>query len=205
MKAEFGINRERHNRLFYKEYQNDKGLLHFHSQIELYFVDDGEMEVFVNNYSKVLQKGQMSVALSYDAHAYRTPDHSKSSVFIIPPYLCEEFIAAIKNKRVTTPFICDSTAVQKIKDCINEINRKGINEIKLSGYIYVILGTVMENICFETTDTSLNPQLSSRILFYLNEHYKEDLTLDMIAAALGYNPSYLSRYFKSCFHVGINQ
>ena len=205
MRAEFGIKREKHNKLFYKEYTNDKGIFHFHSQIELYFVDEGEMEVIVNSQRKVLKGGEMSVALSYDAHAYKTPESSKSSVLIIPPYLCEEFISAIKSKRVVRPFICNPETVRKIKGCIAEIKEDNLNEIKLLGYVYVILGIVMENIGFETSETAIDPQLSSRLLFYLDENFKDNITLDSLAAAFGYNPSYLSRYFKSCFHVGINQ
>ena len=205
MRAEFGIKREKHNKLFYKEYTNDEGIFHFHSQIELYFVDEGEMEVIVNSQQKVLKGGEMSVALSYDAHAYKTPESSKSSVLIIPPYLCEEFIQTIKNKRVVKPFISNPEAVSKIKSYITEIKKDNLNEIKLLGYVYVILGIVMDNIGFEISETAIDPKLSSRLLFYLDENFKDDITLESLAATFGYNPSYLSRYFKACFHVGINQ
>lgn len=205
MRAIFGINRERNNTLFYKEYTNDKGVFQFHSQIELYFIDDGEMEVTVNSHRQVLKKGEMYVALSYDAHACRTPVYSRSSAFIIPIYLCEEFIAATKDKRVTTPFICDPEVVHKIKSCIAEINRENINEIKLMGYIYVILGTVMDNICFESKQVPIDSQFSSKLLFYINENFKNDITLASLSATFGYNQAYISRHFKACFDTGINQ
>ena len=92
MQAEFGLKRERQNRLYHCEYENDKGAFHFHSQIELYFVDDGEMEVVVGNHQRTLTKGQMSVAFSFDPHAYKTSHQSRSSVLIIPPHMCEEFV-----------------------------------------------------------------------------------------------------------------
>ena len=185
MKAEFGIEREQQNNVFYKEYKNDEGIFHFHSQIELYFVDDGEMEVIINGNRKILKKGEMSVALSYDAHAYKTPEYSRSSVLIIPPFMCEEFMAAIKNKRVANPFIDDLEAVKKIKNCINEIKRDdsfaitpdNINPVKLMGYIYVILATIMETLSFKTSKEAIDPQLSSRILFYLNENFRNDVFL----------------------------
>ena len=180
MRAIFGINRERNNTLFYKEYTNDKGVFQFHSQIELYFIDDGEMEVTVNSHRQVLKKGEMYVALSYDAHACRTPVYSRSSAFIIPIYLCEEFIAATKDKRVTTPFICDPEVVHKIKTCIAEINKENINEIKLMGYIYVILGTVMDNICFESKQVPTDSQFSSKLLFYINENFFTNILVHFI-------------------------
>ena len=205
MKAEFGIKREQNNHLFYKEYRNDKGVFHFHSQIELYFVDDGEMEICVNSYKKTVKKGEMSISLSYDAHSYKTPEASESSVLIIPTYLCEEFINKIKGKRNVNPFITDKEVVKKIKECISVINTNKENDILLLGYIYVILGIIMENISFKEGGKQLDKELSSKILFFINENFRKNITVLSISKELGYNPSYLSRYFKSCFNIGINQ
>ena len=63
----------------------------------------------------------------------------------------------------------------------------------------------MESVGFEASPSDMNTSLSSRIVMYINENYQKELTLTSIATALGYNPSYLSRYFKSCFRIGINQ
>lgn len=205
MRAEFGINREKNNTLFYNEYKNCYGRFHFHSQIELLFVDEGEMEILINNHEKTLKQGEMSVALSYDAHAYRTPESSYASLFIIPAYMCEEFINTIKHKRVTNPFITSTDAVRKIKECVSEINKIEKNDIKLTGYIYVILGLIMENIDFCPSKESINPELSANILFYINENFKKNITLSSIAIEFGYSQSYISRYFKSCFNIGLNQ
>ena len=205
MQAKFGIERERHNKLYYKRYTNDKGTFHFHSQIELYFVDEGEMEVVVGDQQRTLTGGQMSVALSYDAHAYKTPNASHSSVLIVPPYLCEEFMTAMRHKRVSYPFITDEATVTRIKTFYNRLFDESLNEIERLGYVYVILGIVMAHIDLEASDTAREPELSARLLLYFSEHYKEDITLSSVAAAFGYSASYLSRYFKSCFHVGINR
>jgi len=126
----FNATRERDNKLFYKSYKNDKGVFQFHSQIELYFIDEGEMEVWLNDKYRILRAGEMSVALSYDAHAYKTPESSRSSVLIIPPYMCEEFIAATKTKKSTNPFICDPETVKRIKYCYEQIKRDNINDIE---------------------------------------------------------------------------
>lgn len=202
----FGIERERQNVLFYKEYTNSWGTFMFHSQLELCIVTDGEMDVWINNRHRVLKAGEMSVALSFDAHAYKTNEYSRSALLIIPSHLCEEFIAAVKSKRCSTPFILNKKAVEQIRYYAKEIDATDpTNKIKIHGYIYVILGILMEQISFEETHEPADPSLSSRILFYLDEHFKENITTEGIAAALGYNPSYLSRYFKSGFQIGIHQ
>lgn len=40
---------------------------------------------------------------------------------------------------------------------------------------------------------------------YISEHFKEDLTLNNLAGKFGFNPSYLSRKFKSTYGIGINE
>ena len=57
MNPMFNLARERNNNLFYKSYKNDSTVLQFHSQIELYFVDRGEMEMWVNGHYKLLRAG----------------------------------------------------------------------------------------------------------------------------------------------------
>lgn len=201
MNPMFNLVRERDNNLFYKSYRNDSGVLQFHSQIELYFVDEGEMEAWVNGHYRMLSAGEMSVALSYDSHAYKTPTSSRSSVLIIPPHVCEEFTLAVKDKKTSYPFITNKDEVKKIKYCYEELKREGINKIEQLGYIYTILGIVMKNIFFEKSTEVQNPSLSSKILTYINENFKSGITPADISAHFGYSQSYISRYFKSCFNI----
>ena len=209
MQAEFGIAREQEYKLYHNEYKNkgskESGKFHFHSQIELYIVKKGEVEAFINDKWTVLKEGEMSVSLSYDAHCYRTPEDSETALLIIPTLMCEDFVFATKDKRVSDPFIRDKNVVDKILNVFNEVGRSKDNAIKQKGYVYVILGMIMENIGFENAKRVIDTNLSSSILFYINENYKNDISLDMIAAEFGYNPSYVSRYFKNCFNISILQ
>ena len=205
MHAEFGLKRERNNNLFYNEWENDNGPFHFHSQIELYFVDDGEMEVTVGNLSKKLYAGEMSVALSFVPHGYYTPKSSTSGALIIPTMLCEEFINETKDKHATNPFITDKETVAKIRKYTRELTREGINKIERDGYIGVILGIIMDALCFEKVKEPLDSSFASQILFYIDENYTSDLSLGSLATHFGYSESYISHYFKARFNVTFNK
>jgi AraC-like DNA-binding protein len=202
MQPKFNIDREHHNKLFYKEYENDKCIFQFHSHIELYFVEEGEMEFLVGGHQRTLRAGEMSVAISYESHAYKTREYSRSSVFIIPVYLCEQFIIATRNRKANSPFITDKETVSYIKFCINELKKENINEITQLGYIHVILGIVMDKIFSDENVPSHDALIPSKMLLYINENFKSEITLDSLAAKFGYHKSYVSRYFKQCFRVG---
>jgi len=205
MQATFGIQRENNNELFFNSYNNVTGKFHFHSQLEIFFVDEGEVNVFINDKTKRLSEGEMSVTLSYDAHLYKSYGDSRSSLLIIPQYMCGDFIAEIKNKRIENPFVTDKKAVAEIKECYDKIKLHFDNKLRVEGYIYVIFGILMEHISLKTGFETSDARLGSKLLIYINENYKNNISLSSVSASLGYNPSYISRYFKETFNIGINQ
>ena len=97
MQAVFGIEREQHDELFYKECVNDSGSFHFHSQIEICFVLDGKTKVTIEGKQKILKKGDLSIALSYDAHHYEPIGYSETAVLIIPLHMCKVFADFVKS------------------------------------------------------------------------------------------------------------
>ncbi len=205
MHPRFGIERERNKSLFFKKYNNDRCLFHFHSQIELYFVDEGEMDMLVGGSQRTLKAGELSVALSYCAHAYKTPVASKSSVFIIPTELCEEFVKATKNKRLAFPFITDKAIVSRIKEYIELSQKCGISKLTQLGYIHLILGLILETSPLAEGGEPIDNELSSKILFYIDENCKNAITSGDISKHFGYSQSYISRYFKSCFGITLSE
>lgn len=205
MKAEFNLNRELKNRLFCQKQQNPGTTsYHFHSQTELYLVHSGAVEIWVNEHREILKAGELSVALSYDPHGYRMISPGTVTCLIIPADFCNEFMESARNKRLQSPFIKNKDIYDEINRCCEEI-LSGCNHVKQRGSIYWILGAILEQMCPEERGESMDIAPASRILLYINENYNTQLTLRTIAEALGYNPSYLSRYFKECFHMGINQ
>lgn len=207
MQIHFDIERERSNEL-YKEITNDNidGQCHFnfHSQIELYFVNKGEIDACINSERRVLKKDQMAVALSYDAHLFRSIGNSTSSILVIPPDICREFSLAVQKKKVKNPFICDEASVKQIKFFLNALRAESNNEVKHRGFLYIILGIVLENLFLENKEDANDTELSSKILFYLNENFQKEITLDSLSATFGYSKTYISRYFKKNFGIGIS-
>ena len=201
MQANFNLSRDRDNQLRCWSYRNDRCVIQFHSLIEIYMVDDGEMEMMVNGKKATLKAGEFSVALSYDTHMYRTPTASSSSVILIPPHLCEEFLSLTKEKRIVDPFVRDPAVYAQLRHCWRVLREKGLSDITRKGYIYVILGILAEHLSFEETDGPKDTDLASRILFYFADKFRTEITPSSVAKDLGYSQAYLARYFKSCFGI----
>ncbi len=204
MKPTFNVFREQNNELYCKNHINPQTPYHFHSAIELLLIHSGAVEVWINDSREILKGGEISVAMSYDAHSYRTMKEAAFTSLIIPMEYCEEFLRTVRNKRLKAPIIRDKETYKELDFCCRGI-MSGCNKIKTTGYVYQILGTLLEQMKVEQRTQPADPALATRLLFYINEHYKEPLTLNSIAVDLGYNPSYLSRYFKENFHIGLNK
>jgi len=206
MKPVFGIEREKENKLQIIEYENGNGDFHFHSQIELCFVEEGRIDAIVNNKAKSLKEGDISIALSFNTHVYIPADYAKFTVIIIPLHMCEKFLSSINNKKISNPFITDSALTCRIKEYISKLKKESTNEIEKIGYIYLILGVVIDNLSFDESDEYIaESQLLSKLLLHIHDNYNKNITLSSIAAKFGYNASYISRYFKSIIDIGIAQ
>ncbi|MBQ6823421.1 MAG: helix-turn-helix transcriptional regulator [Clostridia bacterium] len=204
MHAEFGLTREQKNQLSCSTGVRPYSRLHFHSQIELCLVEEGAVEVWVNDRHRIMKKGEFSVALSYDAHGYLGKEEGKACFLIIPTDLCGEFLAAVQNKRMGNPFLADPEVFSLLLDCGYQLKERP-NKVKTQGLIYLILGTLLDCMELEERSEAVDPKLSSNLLIYINENLKNDLSLGAVAAALGYHPASLSRYFKNCFQMPFNR
>ena len=78
-------------------------------------------------------------------------------------------------------------------------------DLKAKGYIYVILGIILENLEFKQNNEIMDAKLSLMILDYVNANFSGNITLHSTAMKFGYNASYISRYFKACFNIGFYQ
>ena len=200
MHAKFNLEREIRNSLAFGSTGAGFVSMHFHSQTELYIVRSGEVEIIVNGSRKILGAGEMSVALSYDAHSYKKLDDAKAYYLIIPTDYCGEFTRLLAGRRIASPFIDDPATVSTVTGAIEKLIA-GCNDLMQRGLIYEILGAVLDKV--QPNDRQPEPQhgFSPDILIYVSRHFREELTLADVSRAFGYNPSYLSRHFRETFGI----
>ena len=199
MQARFNIERERSAKLFLKSYKNDSCVFQFHSQIEVYFVEEGEMEMLVDGKRARLTAPAVSVATSYVTHAYKTPESSSSSVMLVPAHICAEFTAAMKEKRLASPYVTDGEGARELIELYSRIKNSGDNPVKQLGYIYTLLGRVLDLTEQISGPGAMDADLAKRILLYVDENYAKGISPVDIAQNFGYSQSYISRYFTAAF------
>ena len=187
------------------EYETGNGDFHFHSQIEICIIEEGQLEALVNNSKTVLSKGDIAVSLSYDPHRYISSGKVKYSVLIIPDNICEIFYSVIQGKSLQTPFIRHSENNSMLSDYISIIRDPSSSELMKMGYVYLVLATIQKELLTANEGELPEQELISRILIYIHKNSNKQLTLSSLSKALGYHPTYLSSYFKSRLDIGFSQ
>jgi len=204
MQAKLLVHREIKNRLTCQDIRDPYGSVHFHSLLELCLVNEGEVEALIGDQLTRLKKGELSFIMSYEPHAFHTPDSAQATYLHIPANMCKEFLPLVQKKRVRYPIIHNGEVFDEISGLCRAI-REGKNELIVRGSVYLVLGTLLNHLTLEEEGGKMDVKLSTQLLMYLNEHFRENISLSSIGTALGYHPNYLSQYFKSCFHIGLNR
>ena len=183
----------------------NNSLFHFHHQVEILYIEKGKMTVILNDEKRLLTEKQLVIIDSFDNHQY-IPENKKvvSHCLIIPAHYLRKYSANLSNKTLKNKFITNTADSVRIFNCMkNVVNAQNSNELILEGNIQILLGNIIENnIIVEKNKT--NYDLVKNILLYIEENYRNTITLDTIAKHFGYSKYYFSHLFNKCFHCNLN-
>ena len=207
MKSFLHIRREQIRRFHIEHYTALNNINpHFHSHIEIVLINRGKTRLWINDTERILNAGELVMLPSYAPHQFQAPqDTVDCTVLFIPPFLCSDFMEEIAGKHIAAPVVREADAIKTIQNAVTKLENKGLNAIEQTGYIHVILGTVLRYITLEEGKFQGDPDLPTKLLLYINEHFKEDLSTERIAKELGYSQRYVAERFRTEFHIGMNR
>lgn len=203
--ATLSVERELTEGLRVIEYSVGNGEVHFHSQIEICIVEDGEIDALVNNSQRILGRGDVAVSLAYDAHRYISRGDARFSVIILPSDMCEKLYLALGTTRLSSPFVSSPERREGIIDYLSRLKASEGGSLARLGYVYLLLDLIEGELSAVGGGGSDDNELISRLLLYIHKNYDKDLTLSSIATEFGYHPSYISACFKSRLDIGISR
>ena len=189
---------EKHNKTNYYchlEYENINCLLHCQRSFEIVFAEKGSILAEIKNKAFTVSEGNCIWILPYETHRITTPKDSKVSIFIFSTDYISDFYDAVKRKTLKNP-------VSEFSDNSLDILKNNTdNRFMLKSVLYELCEKVFSGGVSEAEDRSKTDN-SVKTMLYLQQHYKEQITLKSLAKELGYSYSYTSAIFKECFHSG---
>jgi len=190
--------------------ENDGCMPHFHSSIEVVYVTDGELKAVLGGKTYTARKNQILISSSYTVHYYHTEDHSKSIILVVPLDFIPSYEKIFAKKAFARCVFEDDAADSEILHCMEMLSRKDGQDLSLNanitkGYIYVILGLLVNQVGLVDIANDQSRHLTKDILIYLQNNYLESLSLESLALKFGYSKSRFSHVFNACFGCTITE
>lgn len=187
-------------------------VLHWHEQLEFYYVISGGVFVLCNGRQGWLKEGGIGCINWCEPHrGARFLDNTEHYIIQIDLEKLVESscfsTASVYLRRIPAFLGKDSVLAAFFQEIIQEYYKQEEGyELQIYGTLWHILSYLLRSFMpvdkdkTEDNTSGITLELTKKILFFIASHYKERLTLKQIADGAGLSESYMCRIFKK--HTG---
>ena len=189
-------------------YNNFQYILHFHKDIELVYVYDGELTATIDNNTFTIKKGGFALILPNQTHSYETKEYSKAWVCVFSQDYVNNFANTIKNKTADNLFNCEPDVKEFLINNFIEFDFENLPDTYRQQRLCAMFSLICSEFlrCNELTKANKHGvSLYNKIVEYITENYTENISLDTLSKHLGYEKHYVSKYFNKCFKTNFKK
>lgn len=187
------------------DYENFTYIPHLHRDPEIVCVLEGEITATVEEHREQIRAGEFLMILPNQVHSFETPHFSKARVIVFAEEYVREFRKILngrvgKTGRFSIPEPDRTLFLQKMT--VTTPHRMDI-----CAGLALACGAFLKEKEKEgwLQGKEDKEDLIRKILSFVSSHYTENITLNSMADALGYEPHYLSRCFHRLFNKNVRQ
>jgi YesN/AraC family two-component response regulator len=161
---------------------------HFHRSFELIFCSEGESAILLENKTYVLSPNQVILIMPYQTHAIKTSNYSQLHILVFSPEYIPDFYAKTKDFSLATPVVSiDPELANQLYCPLFETDSLYLRKSALYHILHLFE--------HQTTLISTNKQedMTVQLLVFIEENFKDTLTLEKLSANIGYSSVYVSR------------
>ena len=184
---------------------------HWHKEIELIYVLAGRIRVRVNEQLHTLSRGGVILINSSELH--RLDEGKDSPPEYLSVHLSFEFAQKFDNQLETTAFFVEDDAVAELRKTMHKlalVKRCGGADAAvfreyalLMDVFYVLFARCRREKQINCCGNTKNGERKAKIaIAYMEDHYRESISLNVVAELVGLNPVYFSKYFKDVTQTG---
>lgn len=169
---------------------------HFHKNYELVYVMEGELDATVDGKQFCMKQNDFSLILPYNIHAFHTPVHAKVWIGVFSADFVSSFDLFMRDKINEMPtFHVEELLMPFLREKL--LNTKTADLFTMKSMIYAVCAQYVEkgHFCSKPKENDVPIQ----IFKYIEENFKDNISLKTMAAALGYDYHYMSRAYHQIF------
>lgn len=188
--------------------------LHWHSELELVYMIHGCMNAKINGKEYSIHDGEFYFCNHEDLHINSSPDKESVQQYLVvllsyeelkryEPDLDKYVFSVNGNDSVREEIAC---LMEKLVDY--EQNQPPCSDI-LKNQIILQLYYIFLTRCLtpkpEVVSTAAKVRYAKEVIAYIREHYREKITIEMLADEICLSPQYLSKHFKNITHMTLSE
>ena len=186
------------NSIYVQHKSNDNFPPHFHSQIEMVYLIDGELELLLENDKHItMTPHDIAFFSDYSTHGYEC---KKNSYAYYVQFNVKNFksLSSIFRSKCFKPILTDKeynrSMLKYWEDLI--IAKQNEQYVLFPALTELITIKLLMHYPLESRDENRSKDMFIQILRYIDEHYKEKITVDGLAEIFNYNRFYFSKLFN---------
>ena len=192
---------EKHSRQNYctvLQYRNMRTLLHCQTSMEILFVSRGTVSAIRQQQKFLLGAGQCIWIQPFEVHSYDTVEPNEATVFIFSPDWMPDFAQYTEHALLKAP-VASFSEEERHTLLDAKADRFGKKAV-----LYNLASRILNGGTAERGKTGDTDQMVQMMLF-IQQHFREPITMEDMARTLGYSYHYTSHLFRSCFSRGFRE
>ncbi len=174
---------------------------HLHDAVEMIFIREGELQVTVQSHSHILKQHDVALVFPNLIHSYFCTDSCLAILCIFAPIHAKEYYHLLHSHEPGSPFFdAETSALSYQQDIPLAFERMLLYGSKPSPDIAIAWLNL--GVACLLSQTSIIPRndhgdtdIVHQIVRYISLHFKEPLSLELLAKKLHFNKYYISRVF----------
>lgn len=189
---------------------------HYHDAYEIYVQMEGKRYVFCDDICQVMQRGDVSVHMPFSIHSGQSRDSTFYDRYVLNfdekvllNILSESELKQLTGKLQNSFFhlseeeLATLTAAFARLEILNK-SRRGLDEKKVSAALLLLIDFVISHEEKEMLESQNAIPLQIRdTLAYISRNYKENITLDSLAARVHLSKYHFSHMFKETTGIAV--
>ena len=201
----------RNQAFFCTRLYNLQFFLHLHKECELVYITDGCLHMTIGEKEIELHKGDLAIAFPDVPHSYRSSDACAGILLIFDPTFVPDFASILKSKSPSEPYLFRPHIHPDVRYNLSSMMENPDSDAKrLRANLSIILSRIAEQIMFvDRSRNHANPidgkNRLQQLLSYIYENFRENLSLEQVADAVGLNKYHISHLFSEKIGSGFIQ
>lgn len=183
------------------EMKNLSRISHYHEEIEIAFVEKGDITATCGSNPINLSKGNICIFMPGEIHSFITAEENNCFIIKINTNSYVEQIdfskIRLKSNKITNEHLAYPLMSEIITNIHNEYSNKDTAyEFAIRSYKNTLITIILRNLEYKEIESNKNLNILNTINNYIENHFSDKINLDDVASHCHISKFYFSHIFK---------